>query len=810
MSSQDDAAPERHQGSEMDRELTTAATSVLLGLSAGSLACAGEIPDARVALEKWSEALGIERPWDDLPELPDSSRRHRGALAHVRRQLRGGRIPEEAIANFYRDLGSLLILKEAEHVLECRPQFSNYRQFFKIDTFLLWKQLITGSPAPLRWNSIFKEVYYSQADGAGVLFNVRMPPAVKDRAAYPLLVALGRGPQVNPDHRFPFIQVGPSRGGIWGYRSISAYDVMQVITFMKRHYPVDADRVYLAGFSAGASGAMHLASCYPDEFAAILPMVAVGNDYPLVNFKNLPVAVHHGTDDWTSSICNARVQYEKMQRLGCPVTLKEYPNTGHAVPGSHEALVRWLLGHSRNRSPLSVTHECETPALGRSYWVHIREFGDPHQRASMEASVAFTGERGKVNVQPRNVRAFTIDLDLMPAGGARIETVDIQENRLAIEGAPKHLECRFQQGRWQVAPDEEPADPLRRPYHAGAAANLYQGEPLLVVYGTGNARAERLRSAARKLAACGGPAFASMRGRFPVVRDDALSSEQEANCNLILIGTPAENRVTNSLLPDLPVAVKNDALVAADRPALQLKNQVLSLLYPNPRHPKRLVYLVAPFVDDGGLARFCESPQRFLVGSDGFDRVSQADLAVQNLDCQIARQMQFGKGWDWLVLPGSDTKIPPRFRDRAELAITYLELMRRKTGADFAFWWGPADRGMWGYDFNYLKRYNPDLYTQADFRTQHHLAETMTGSVPGVELRDIWNRWGVNKELLCDPELQMHAVDDQKQYRVNIPMDLYIKLGQRRKALANPKPGPAISSGEVMAEIFQRGPRDRD
>ena len=55
------------------------------------------------------------------------------------------------------------------------------------------------------------------------------------------------------------------------------------------------------------------------------PLVAVGTDYPMVNFRNLPVAQHHGTVDWTSSICNARGQHQRMKAIGCPAELTEYP-----------------------------------------------------------------------------------------------------------------------------------------------------------------------------------------------------------------------------------------------------------------------------------------------------------------------------------------------------------------------------------------------------------------------------------------------------------------------------------------------------
>ena len=764
---------------------------------------AGEVSAARSTLEVWSETYGIERPWDALPEMSDDDRRHRGALAYVLHRLGSGEIPREAVGHLYSDLGSLLTLADPDEVLEYSPEFTDYQTFFEIDIYELWKRLITGADVPAQWGSAFREAYYSQADGVGVTFGVRLPPATDGGGAYPMVVILAGGPNVDPSHEFPFIQVVPSRGGVWGYRSISGYDAMQVIAFMTRHYPVDPDRISLTGLSAGASASMHLASSYPDVFAAVLPMVAMGTDYPLANFRNLPVALHHGTEDWVSSVCNARVQVARMQELGCPVVLTEYPGVGHLVPEPHEPLVSWLLANRRNRSPVSIAHECETPALGRSYWLHIREFVDPHRRASVTASVDTSNGRALVRVQPSNVAALAIDVGTVPGA---TPTVEIGRDRLTVEAATRRLDCRLHDDRWQVASAADSVDREERPYQAGAAANVYQGEPLLIVFGTGSAQASRrdlVQAAAKSLAAFGGPASYRLRHRFPVVADTALTPEQEANCNLILVGIPRENAIARAILSELPIALENDILVAAERSPLPLENQVLSFLYPHPGQPDRLIYLVAPFLRGEGLARFAAAPQWFLVGSDGFDRVSQADLTVQSLDNLIGRQMQFGRDWKWITTPGGDTPIPDRYADRTGMAISHMEIMKRRSGADFSLWWGPADEGVWGYDFNTLKRYNPDLYTQADFATQHRLYETMIGSVSGRDLEAIWNRWGRNGELLSIPEVQVDELVGHQQYRVHIPMDLYIKLGQRGKALDDPEPGPTVSSEAVMAEIFR-------
>lgn len=644
--------------------------------------------------------------------------------------------------------------------------------------------------AEIRWNKAFEEIYRSQADGAIVPFNVRTPPEVEGTEAYPLVVVLKGGLRVPPSEKFPYFQAKPSRGGIWGYRTISTHDAMQVIAFMKRNYPIDPNRVYLVGSSAGGSGAMHLASCFPDEFAAVLPLIAAGNNYPLRNFTNLPVAFHHGDRDWVSSICNARVQAQRLQALGCPTILKEYPGAGHGVPGSHEPLMSWLFEQRRNPAPRTIRHDCEVPSLGRSYWLRIREFDDPHQRAFVEAEIA----DGIATIHPKNVVSLSLELDLI----VDVKTVQIGQSRL-----PASENYRLRDGRWQIA--EETAGPPIRPYEAGGSTNLFQGEPLLIVYGTGGDHTKQLRAAAEKLAAYGGPAHTAVRRhRFPVVSDMTLTDQQQARCNLILIGKPKENRVTEALWKRLPASIEDKTLVVADRTPLKLQNQVLGLLHPNPGHPDRLVYVLAPFVDKAGLDRFSKHTPHFLTGSEGFDRVSQPDLIVQDPDYRVARHMQFGKDWQWLNLPGADTPVPPRFADRSNLAIACMNLMLSKSHADFALWWGPADKGMWGFDFNHLLSFDPESYTLADFRTRHRICETTLGSVTGAELKEIRMRWGHKQELLSTPQIALDMLDDKTEYRLHIPMDLYIKLGQRKKNLAIPKPGPAFTSEELIPRVFEQ------
>ena len=666
--------------------------------------------------------------------------------------------------------------------------FLNPKTELAILAVILWTTCLFAAGPVLPWGQKSRFSYHCAAIDKKVFFEVRFPLEVAGLDRYPLLVVLKNGPRVESNREIPLIQVKPNVRGIWGYRSMSAHDVKQVLDYALTHFPVDEERVYLAGFSAGASGAMHVASACPDRFAAVLPMVAAGNNYPLVNFRNLPVAMHHGNIDWTSSICNARVQFQRMKELDCPVLLKEYRGTGHTVPQPHKLLIEWLLLHKRNPYPKSISHRCETPESGKNHWLSIGEFDDPHELAEIDAR----WEKGTVFVKTTNVSEFSVNLEQL----GEVSLLKVDSSSIPVGRAGIGFFYRSKNRDW-VQVDEPSRGPERIPYRCGAAANLYQGEPMMIVYG------DTLEKTAMRLAACGGPRFGRMKQPFPTIFHTEASDLTEKQCHLLLLGTPEQNNYTKSIVSKLPFRIDNGRLlIAGDRPPLPLNNRVLSVVYPNPKNPSRLIYMIAAYPDTDNLSKLTANPEFFLSGSDGFGRGSAADLLVQTFDCKISRQMQFGKNWEWRNYPGVENRIRPNLSDRSQIARLYLEVMKEKSAAHFGMWWGPADRGRWGTDFNFLRSYDAQFATEADFRTQRRNIETMTGWVSGSELIEIWNRWGgAREELIFHPEIDRDRIEASGQYQIVIPMDLYIKLGQRRKNLGNPEAGPNVSPRDILTRI---------
>lgn len=644
------------------------------------------------------------------------------------------------------------------------------------------------------------ETYFSHAEGRDQQFQVVLPPGFSSEVRYPLLVQVFGSASLLPSRELPFIRVRPSGRGVWGYRSMSRYDVMQIIRHMKTSYPIDEDRVYMTGTSSGATGVMHVAALRQDVFAGVVPLVAFGNDLPLENFRNLPIRCEHGVNDWTSSIGNVRVQFQKLMELGYDAVLNEHPTAGHGIRTIPPKTMEWLFQLRRNSNPRHIVHTCEHPRDGRAYWLRIEAFRAPHKIACIQAKAETAG----LNVTTENVRQFSLDLSARRLLKLQELTIDGSLVEYTREAEPGRLTLIKNDG-WQTVSPLRVTNIRRRTYGAGAAANLFQGEPLLVIYGTGADEKgnQFMRQAASVLARSGGPVFKPAKVQFPVRADSDLGDLRLEKYNLLLVGTPESNSYLRRIAGKLPYAIDSGSLNAGGRDLLSLNGSVLSFHYYNPEHPACIVYIVSPYLNESEQQRFLQNPRCFLAGSHGFKMIDQPDLLVRSADLRICREMQLDANWEFIEFEGEEKRIPNRFSDRVHLAVAHMKVMKRAADVEFAFWWGPEDPGIFGgYDFNWLPTLDPRSFTMADFAVRRRETETMTATISGAELHDIFDRWISTREIITWPSFKKTDTEANRRYSIVIPMDLVPKLGQRRKTLGGVTAGPNIMPGQVAREIF--------
>ena len=115
-----------------------------------------------------------------------------------------------------------------------------------------------------------------------------------------------------------------------------------------KRYPIDPKKLLVLGFSQGGVMAYSLALADPKRFAALaalstwLPKELVSQLAVEGTVQNLPMLVHHGTQDPTIEVARARESVARLRELLVPLTYREYEMGHEITPRSLTELSAWL------------------------------------------------------------------------------------------------------------------------------------------------------------------------------------------------------------------------------------------------------------------------------------------------------------------------------------------------------------------------------------------------------------------------------------------------------------------------------------
>lgn len=722
-------------------------------------------------LRELRERYGVDRPWDDLAGAPALIRKHRGMVAAALQWLE----PASSLTGSAR---TSALYDAAEMVSD----------------------LDAGIDYLAKQKSESWSAYYSFADGSGQQFVIGFPKGYNPRDSYPLLVNLhGSGGRPQPTRGWVSgeqrIEVQPWGRGDTGYGALGQNDVLSIIAYMRKWYNVDPNRIFLTGESMGGGGTWKIATRRPDLFAAAAPLFGYGDGLPLENLRNVPVMNQHGLKDPVVPVDFDRVNVTRLQQLGYPVLHAEYPEAGHGIRDRFP-LWEWMTTLSRQDRPAAITYSCETPDEGSAYWLRIRRFVDPHQPAKVQTRVSEHGSGQFVDLQADNVAVLELDTRRMPVNAKCSMLVQVGTSLLTQPAPlPERLYLLRQDGRWSLAPRWNAPTTATRPYTSGAAANLFTGEPLLIVYGTqGEAeRTELYRKTAEKLATFAGSRGMAL-GRFPVKADRDVCSDDHSHYNLVLIGNSADNRCVTQIMKLLPFSVsEKNEMTAGAREPVSLDGAGLRLFYYNPMAPRRLVFLISTTAPTADAAKWLDDPSSLLSGSNGWNRCDQADLIVQSIGGPERRRMQFTDDWRWRAVEGADRRIPAGRIGSKFLTEASLRVMRGHANTDFALGWGePTDK----------KLYDDRCFTLADMAIERTPGEVVITRLSGADLREIAEVCGKNGELAAFPALNAAQLEDRRIYTVAMPPSLSWLLMQRGSNLDSLQMGPSLRQEDLQAAVF--------
>lgn len=151
-----------------------------------------------------------------------------------------------------------------------------------------------------------------------------------------------------------------------------------IILYAVTHLGVNANRVYVMGYSAGGDGVWRLAPRMADTWAAASMMAGHPGDVSLLNLRNTPFMVWCGALD---------AAYDRNKR--CAERIQELDSLQHATPGGyvHEghivegmghwmeqtdtAAVSWMARHERNPYPHDIVWRQEEVLHHDFYWISV-------------------------------------------------------------------------------------------------------------------------------------------------------------------------------------------------------------------------------------------------------------------------------------------------------------------------------------------------------------------------------------------------------------------------------------------------------
>ncbi len=416
-------------------------------------------------------------------------------------------------------------------------------------------------------------------------------------------------------------------------------DLLEALANVKKHYPIDEDRVVARGFSMGGAACWQFAVHYPGLFAAAAPGAGFSEtpdflkvfqretlqpteyektlwhmydctDYA-ANLFNLPTVAYSGEVDSQKQAADRMAAALKGEGLELVHIIG--PKTGHSYHPLAKAEVNRridsIVARGRDPMPEKVRFTTWTLRYNNSHWITLDGLEKHWEVARVIARRQADFSRPwEASVGVRNVTAFTLS---MPPGSCPFDAS--QKPRVIvfesgnIQNAPPPLEAppvlsdrswtahfRKVGGVWQVVPGADDGTLRKRHGLQGPIDDAFM-DSFLMVRPTGKPLNDKVGDWARKEMVHAVEHWRKQfRGEARVKDDTAVTEADIADHNLVLWGDPSSNHVLAKIAARLPARWDADG-VTLGRTRFDAANHVPVLIYPNPLNPKRYVVLNSGF-----------------------------------------------------------------------------------------------------------------------------------------------------------------------------------------------------------------------
>ena len=162
---------------------------------------------------------------------------------------------------------------------------------------------------------------------------------------------------------FPFVAVFPQcpPNTYWPPRIVK-----KVLDSVEAMLQIDADRVYLTGFSMGGFGTWQTAAAFPGTFAAIAPICGLSDLPDVPRLRGIPIWAFHGARDVNVSVSESLKMIDTLRKSGADARLTVYPDLAHdcwTMTYQDSRLYFWFLDHSLSEGSRIATSNLSSNAV---------------------------------------------------------------------------------------------------------------------------------------------------------------------------------------------------------------------------------------------------------------------------------------------------------------------------------------------------------------------------------------------------------------------------------------------------------------
>jgi dienelactone hydrolase len=404
-------------------------------------------------------------------------------------------------------------------------------------------------------------------------------------------------------------------------------DLFEALDNVRKHYPIDENRVAVRGFSMGGAACWQFAVHYPGIWAAGAPGAGFAEtadflkvfqqekvqppwyeqklwhlydctDYA-VNLFNCPTVAYSGEIDRQKQA--ADVMAKALAAEGITLTHIIGPRTAHAyerhAKAEVERRVSSIVRRGRDRVPRRIRFTTWTLRYNRCLWLTVDGLGQHWERARVDAEIT---DPSAVRLTTQNVTALTLT---MPPGDCPLDntrrptvTLDGQQVEAAAVQSDRSWAAHFRKSgdRWAAVTSADDGTLRKRHGLQGPIDDAFV-DSFVMVRPTGKPLNEKVgKWAAGEMAHAVEHWRRQFRGEARVKDDTAVAAADIADSNLVLWGDPSSNRLLGRIAERLPVRWDANGVHVGDR-TYAAGHHVPVLIYPNPLNPKRYVVLNSGF-----------------------------------------------------------------------------------------------------------------------------------------------------------------------------------------------------------------------